>query len=168
MGPQNMPEVRMRKARFNKKERPRDEFSENVVQVDRVTRVVAGGKRMRFRATVVVGDKNGKVGLGVAKANDVATAVQKAARKARQNLIQIPIKNETITREIRFEFGAAVVLLKPAAKGTGIIAGGPVRIVANLAGVKNILGKILGSPNKINNLKAIMGALEELAERARQ
>jgi len=141
------------------------EFEEQVVQIDRVTRVVAGGKRLRFRAIVVIGNKLGKVGLGVAKANDVVSAVAKAKNSAKKHLISAPIKNDTIPHEIYQTYGSAKILLKPAAPGTGIIAGGPVRIVANLAGIKNILGKILGSSGKINNLKAIILALTNLAKR---
>ena len=155
-----LPEIRIDKTKKTKK--PEEEFSEELVQVDRVARVVAGGKRMRFRATVVIGNKNGKVGLGVDKANDVASAIKKAVRKAKNDLITVPIKNETIPHQIYQTFGAAKVLLKPTSKGTGIIAGGPVRVVAVLAGIKNISGKILGSQNKINNLKAIILALKKM------
>jgi small subunit ribosomal protein S5 len=161
-----LPEVKITKKDFKRREsrleKRDEEFTENVVQVDRVSRVVAGGKRMRFRATVVVGNKNGKVGLGVDKANDVVSAVKKAVREAKNNLITVPIKNDTIPHEIFETYGSAKVLLKPAAQGTGIIAGGPVRVVAELAGIKNILSKILGSNNKINNLKAVLIALKKL------
>ncbi len=169
--PPKLPEVRIRKAmpvgrhggtRKAKKEKVAGEFSEQVVQIDRVARVVAGGKRLRFRAVVVVGNQADKVGLGVEKANDVATAVQKAVKVAKKNLISVPIKNETIPHEILQSFGSAKVLLKPAPKGTGIIAGGPIRVIANLAGIKNISAKILGSSNKMNNLKATILALEKL------
>ena len=171
--PPKLPEVRIRKAtsagrhgerRKAKKEKVAGEFSEQVVQIDRVARVVAGGKRLRFRAVVVVGNQTDKVGLGVEKANDVATAVQKAVKVAKKNLISVPIKNETIPHEILQSFGSAKVLLKPASKGTGIIAGGPIRVIANLAGIKNISAKILGSPNKMNNLKATILALEKLRQ----
>jgi small subunit ribosomal protein S5 len=176
-----MPEVKMGNSNFQNRpgnnqnfnnRRPRkfdpdkikDEFTETVVQIDRVTRVMAGGKRMKFRATVIVGNKNGKVGLGVDKAGDVVSAVKKAVREARNNLITVPIKNETIPHEIFQSYGAADVLLKPAKKGTGIIAGGPVRVIAELSGIKNIIGKILGTNNKINNLKAVLIALKKLGE----
>jgi len=167
----SLPEVKITKKDFKAKEtksnkpseKKAEEFVEEVVQIDRVTRVVAGGKRMRFRATVLVGNKNGKVGLGVEKANDVVSAVQKAVRQAKNNLINVPIKNETIPAEILETYDSAKVLLKPAALGTGIIAGGPVRMVAELSGIKNIISKILGSDNKINNLKAVLAALNKLA-----
>jgi len=161
--PPKLKEVRIFKKISYKK--PEEEFSEEVVQVDRITRVVAGGKRLRFRATVIIGNKNGKVGLGVNKANDVVTAIQKAVRVAKKHLIDVPIQNNTIPHEIIEKYGAAKVLLKPAAEGTGIIAGGPVRIIANSAGIKNICGKILGSHNKINNLKAVIMALKKLSPR---
>ncbi len=159
-----MPADRRREARRGKRERIAEEFSEQVVQISRVARVVAGGKRLRFRAVVVVGNQSGRVGLGVEKANDVATAVQKAVKVAKKNLIPVPIKNETIPHEILQSFGSAKVLLKPASKGTGIIAGGPIRVIANLAGIKNISAKILGSSSKMNNLKATVMALEKLTK----
>ena len=166
--PPKLPEVKMKSVEKKQEKRIQEEFSEQVVQIDRISRVVAGGKRLRFRATVVVGNKNGKVGLGVAKANDVVGAVQKAVREAKKDLIIVPIKNETIPHEIYQNFGSARVLLKPAAKGTGIIAGGPVRIIAELSGIKNILSKILGSPNKINNLKAVISGLKKIASQQAQ
>ncbi len=159
-----MPAGRQKETRKAKGERITEEFSDQVVQINRVARVVAGGKRLRFRAVVVVGNQSGKVGLGVEKANDVATAVQKAVKVAKKNLISVPIKNETIPHEILQTFGSAKVLLKPAPKGTGIIAGGPIRVIANLAGIKNISAKILGSSSKMNNLKATIMALEKLGK----
>ena len=136
-----------------------------MIEVDRITRVVAGGRRLRFRAAVVVGNKAGKVGVGVAKANEVILAVQKAIRRAEKNIIKVPIINDTIPHEVRIKEGAAQILLKPAPEGTGIIAGGVVRSIAEVAGIKNILGKILGSQNKINNLRAIISALKSLKSR---
>lgn len=138
------------------------EFTEEVIQVDRITRVVAGGKRMRFRAAVVIGDQKGKVGIGVAKANEVILAVQKAIKKAEKEVISVPIINDTIPHEVRVKVGSAQLLLKPCPKGTGIIAGGVVRSVAEAAGIKNLIGKILGSQNKINNLKALILAFKSL------
>ncbi len=170
INPPKMPEIdkpQFKSFPTDKGERDRrvkKEFEEQVVQIDRVARVVAGGKRLRFRAIIVIGNKLGKVGLGVAKANDVVSAVAKAKNSAQKNLIQVPIKNDTIPHEIYQTYGSARVLLKPAAKGTGIIAGGSVRIVASLAGIKNILGKILGSKGKINNLKAVILALTSFIE----
>lgn len=164
--PPKLPEVKVKKeeTKRKKKQKTEEEFSEQVIQINRVARVMAGGKRLRFRAVVVVGNSAGRVGLGVAKASDVVTAIQKASRLAKKNLITVPIKNETIPHEILQSFGSAKVLLKPASKGTGIIAGGPIRVIANLAGIKNISSKILGSQNKMNNLKAAIIALEKLRQ----
>lgn len=145
--------------------RPREEkkeYDEQVIHIDRIARTVAGGKRIRFRAAVVIGNRNGKVGIGVAKGGEVIIAVQKAINKAKKNLIEVPIVNETIPHEITQSFGAAYVLLKPAQKGTGIIAGGAVRAIADLAGIKNLISKILGSQNQINNLQATIEALKSL------
>lgn len=143
-------------------ERENKEYEEQVVHIDRISRTVAGGRRIRFRAAVVIGNRGGKVGVGVAKAAEVISAVQKAITLAKKNLINVPIVNDTIPHEIETDFGAAKILLKPAAKGTGIIAGGAVRAIANLAGIKNILSKILGSQNQVNNLQATIKALQEL------
>lgn len=144
------------------------EFEERVIQIDRIARVVAGGRRIRFRATVVVGNGAGKVGMGVAKASEVILAVQKAINHAKKYMITVPIVNETIPFEIEQSFGAARVLLKPATKGTGIIAGGAVRVAANLAGIKNLLAKILGSSSKINTLHATMEAFTNLEKMAKK
>lgn len=138
------------------------EFEEEVIHIDRISRTVAGGRRIRFRAAVVVGNYAGKVGIGVAKASEVILAVQKAINIAKKNLIKVAIINDTIPHEIEERYGAAKVFLKPASMGTGVIAGGAVRAIANLAGIKNILSKILGSQNQINNLRATMKALEKL------
>ena len=141
--------------------KPRSEFEEQVVHIDRISRTVAGGRRIRFRAAVVVGNRNGKVGIGVAKASEVILAVQKAITSAKKRLVVVPIVNDTIPYEIESQYGAAKVLLKPASQGTGIIAGGAVRAIASLAGIKNLLSKILGSQNQINNLRATIKALRE-------
>lgn len=138
------------------------EYQEEVIQIDRVTRVVKGGRRLRFRATVVIGNKKGKVGIGTGKANEVTNAIQKAVRQAKKNVIVVPMRNETIPHDIKIKFGSAKVLLMPASKGTGIIAGGPIRKVIELAGVKNILSKALGGSNKLNNAKATFEALKKL------
>lgn len=139
------------------------EFEQRVVDLRRVTRVTKGGKRMRFRATVLIGDKKGRIGLGVAKGADVALSNQKAGRRARKHLITIPLKNETIPFAVRAKFGAAVILMKPAPRGTGIKAGGPMRIIFELAGVPNVVGKILGTTkNKLNIIKATLEAIEQL------
>lgn len=138
------------------------EFDQALVDIARVTRVMAGGKRMRFRACVVIGDRKGRVASAVAKAADVTLAVNKAVAKAKKNLYNVPIVNETIPHEIYIKSGAAKILLKPAPKGTGIIAGGAVRTVLALAGVSNVVAKILGTNNKINNVRATIDALKKL------
>lgn len=141
------------------------EFEEEVIQVDRVTRVVKGGRRLRFRATVVIGNKKGKMGYGIGKATEVQQAIQKAVSKAKKRLIQVPIYNGTIPHMVQVKFKASKVLIKPASVGTGIIAGGAVRQIMELAGVSNILSKSLGSTNKINTAKATYLALTQLRER---
>ncbi len=138
-----------------------DEFDQVIIDIARVTRVMAGGKRMSFRACVVVGDKKGKVGSAVAKGADVTIAVNKAVTKAKKNLINVPIVNETIPHRVDCKFGAAKILLKPAPKGTGVIAGGAIRPVLELAGVSNVVAKILGTKNKMNNVKAAIKALSQ-------
>ena len=139
-----------------------DDFEQKVVDLARVTRVMAGGKRMRFRAAVIVGNKKGQVGIGVAKGADVSLAVDKATVKARKNLITVPMVNDTIPHEVRVKFCSARVLLKPARAGRGLIAGGPVRLVLELAGVKNVVAKMQGSENKINNIRAVIKGLSML------
>jgi small subunit ribosomal protein S5 len=141
-----------------RRDRVEDEFDQRVVELARVTRVMAGGKRMRFRALVVIGNKKGKVGVGLAKGADVSLAVQKAVTKARKALIQVPLKGDTLPHQITVKYKSAKVILRPAPTGTGIIAGGPVRVVLEMAGVPNVVSKILGSPNKINNVRAIIKA----------
>jgi len=159
-----MPEKKKRKTKEGKRvvEGKEPEFDQQVVDVSRVMRVTAGGKKLRFRACVVVGDRNGRVGSGIAKGNDVAIAVEKAVRQAKKQIIAVPIVKETIPHEIREKYKAARILLKPASKGKGIIAGGPMRVVLELAGVKNATGKILGSRNKINNVRCTINALKKL------
>lgn len=143
-------------------ERIKDEFDSKIIDLSRVTRVMAGGKRMRFRATVVVGDKKGRVGMAVAKGADVTLAVNKSTQKAKKNLVKVPIVNGTIPHTIQVKFGAAQVLLKPAPQGTGVIAGGPVRAVLDLAGVKDVVSKMKGSKNKVTNVRAVIQAFSEL------
>ena len=138
------------------------EFDQRMVDIARVTRVKAGGKRLRFRACVVIGNRQGQVGVGVAKGADVSIAVEKAARKARKNIIDVPIVNETIPHWIKVKYCAAKVLLRPAIKGRGIVAGGAVRTVLDLAGIKNVTAKMLGSNNKIANARATIEALQQL------
>lgn len=148
--------------KFGQKREEIKEYQEEVIQIDRVTRVVKGGRRMRFRATVVVGNKKGKVGIGIGKANEVPSSIQKAIRLAKKNLIQVPIIRNTIPHDIKFKYKSAIVLLIPASEGTGMIAGSAVRKVIELAGIKNILSKALGSANRINNAKATFMALSQL------
>ena len=146
-----------------RKEKPKDEFESKLLDLARVTRVTAGGRRLRFRAVMVVGDKKGKVGVGVTKGSDVAQAVEKATRLAKKNLIEVPIMEDTIPHEVSSKFGAARVLLKPQKKGRGLVAGGTVRVICSLAGIKNISSKIVGKTrNKLNNARATITALQKL------
>lgn len=140
------------------------EFEQRVIDLARVTRVMAGGKRMSFRACLAVGDKKNKVGLALAKGSDVSTAINKASTAARKMMISVKIINGTIPHRIKEKFKAAEVLLKPAPPGTGVIAGGTVRAVLELAGIKNVVSKMLGSKNKMNNAKAVINALKKLRD----
>ncbi|KKU86866.1 MAG: 30S ribosomal protein S5 [Candidatus Wildermuthbacteria bacterium RIFCSPHIGHO2_01_FULL_47_27] len=141
----------------------KDEFDSKLLDLARVTHVRAGGKRLRFRAVVVVGDRAGRVGLGVAKGRDVAKAVEKATRFAKKYLIRVPISEGTIPHEVYSKFGSARVLLKPQRRGRGLAAGGTVRVVCALAGIRNVSSKILGrTGNKLNNAKATIEALKKL------
>ncbi len=145
----------------NKQEKERSEFETVTVEIDRVTRVVKGGRRLRFRALVVIGDKKGRVGAGIAKGTEVQAAVQKATLAAKKNLITVPLTaDNSIPHEVTIKQGAAHIMLKPAAAGTSIIAGGAVRSVVTLAGIENILSKSLGSGNKINVVMATLTALQ--------
>lgn len=143
----------------------KDDFESSLLDLTRVARMTAGGRRFRFRATIIAGDKRGSVGLGVAKGRDVAQAIEKATRIAKKDLIKIFITNETIAHQVEAKSGAARVMLKPQAKGRGVVAGGTVRIICNLAGIKNISSKIIGKTgNKINNARATLDALKKLKE----
>jgi len=137
-------------------------LTDKLVYINRVTKVVKGGKRLSFSALAVTGDGNGVVGIGVGKANTVPEAINKANAIARKNLLKVPLSGTTIPYKITVKFSAAKVLLKPAAPGTGIIAGGSIRAVVEAAGIKDILAKSLGSSNRINTAKATMVALSRL------
>ena len=141
------------------------EFEEVVINIDRVARVVKGGRRFRFKALVVVGNRKNKVGVGVAKGADVQTAIAKATDVAKKHLVTIPVLNETIPHEAEIKLSGARVLIKPAAPGTGIIAGGVVRSIINVTGIRNMLSKSLGSTNKVNIAYATVEALGSLVPR---
>ncbi len=139
------------------------EFAQRVVDLRRVTRVTKGGKRLTFRAAVLVGDGKGRIGFALGKGADVTLSTKKAFRRAQKELVTIPLRNETIPYAVYAKFGAAKVLIKPAPKGTGVKAGGPMRIIFELAGVSNVVGKILGTTkNKINIIKATLAAINQL------
>ncbi len=144
-------------------EREKPEFDQTIVELARVTRVTKGGKRLRFRCCLVIGDRKGRVGYGVAKGADVQIAVEKAYRQAKKNMITVPLVNGTIPFDITAKSTSAKVMLKPAPKGSGVIAGGALRTVFEYAGIPNISSKIMGSKNKINNIKATFVAFEELS-----
>lgn len=139
-----------------------EEFAEKIAQINRVAKKTKGGNKISFSVLVVVGDRKGKVGVGLGKALDVSSAVKKALSRAKKSMIEVPMKNTTIPHEIRMKKGAAKILLKPAPAGTGIIAGGAVRMVVEAAGIKDIVSKILGSNNKASNVYATMEALKKL------
>ncbi len=149
----------MYKKNFKKE---RSEFEEQVIQINRVSRTMKGGRRMSFRVLVVVGNKKGKVGIGTAKSNEILGAVNKAVAKAKKNLITVTIINGTIPHEAKVKFGSALLFMKPASRGTSIIAGGSVRLIVSMAGIKDILTKIIGSSNKINNAKATILGLSQM------
>lgn len=138
------------------------EFEERVVAINRVTKVVKGGRRFRFAALVVIGDKKGRVGFGTGKANEVPDAIKKAVEDAKKNVIKVPMVGTTIPHELTGTYGAGSVFLRPATEGTGIIAGGAVRDVLELAGLNDVLSKCLGSRTPINMVRATMTALKEL------
>lgn len=138
------------------------EFEEEVIQIDRVTRVVKGGRKLRFRATVVIGNRNGKVGIGIGKSHEVTGAIQKAIAQAKKDILIVKLNGSTIPHRIYVKYKAAKILLMPAAPGTGLIAGGTVRKVLDIAGIKDILSKAFGTTNKVNNSKATFEALSKL------
>lgn len=140
------------------------EFEETIVQINRISKKTKGGNQIRFSALIVVGDKKGKVGIGLSKAGDVRGAISKAISKAKRNLIIIPLKGTTIPYSTVEKFSAAKVVLKPAPPGSGIIAGGPMRVVLEAAGVRDASGKILGTKNKISNVYATLEALKTISK----
>ncbi|MDD5569032.1 MAG: 30S ribosomal protein S5 [Candidatus Pacebacteria bacterium] len=154
---------RDRGPRTNEKKEVKDEFESKLLDLARVTKVTGGGKTLRFRAVIIVGNKDGKVGLGVAKGLDVSQAIDKATRFAKKNVIIIPIVKGTIPHEVEIKFGPSRVLLKPQQAGKGLVAGGTVRVICSLAGIQDISSKILSqTTNKLNNARATMKALEQL------
>lgn len=148
-----------------RKPKEQKEFEETILQIARVTRVVKGGRRMRFRVSVIIGDKKGRVALGIGKAGEVLMAIQKAVAVAKKQLVRIPIFEDTIPHEINATFKASRVLLFPAPEGTGVIAGGAVRKILELAGVKNVLSKVHGSRNPLNIAYCTFTALAQLQNR---
>jgi len=140
------------------------EFEETVVQIRRISKKTKGGNRIRFSALVVIGDKKGRVGVAVAKAGDVRSAIRKAIEAAKRKMIKIPLSGTTVPSSVTEKFSAAKIILKPAPSGSGIIAGGPMRVVLEAVGVKDAVGKILGTKNKISNVYATIKALEKMSK----
>lgn len=145
-----------------------NEFQETVVQVNRVSKKTKGGNTIRFSVLVVVGDRKGRVGVGLGKAPDVVSGIHKAISYAKKHLVEAPIKGTTIPYKLEVKYGAARVLLKPAPPGSGIIAGGPVRAVLEAAGVRDVVAKMLGSNNKVSNVYAVIDGLKQLANLKRK
>ncbi|MFH1841024.1 MAG: 30S ribosomal protein S5 [Candidatus Shapirobacteria bacterium] len=145
-----------------------DGFEEKIIQINRVSKKTSGGNRVGFSVLTVVGDKKGRVGVGLGKAPDVTGALRKGMNRARKTMTEISLKGTTIPYEVRIKVGAARILLKPAPAGTGIIAGGPVRAVVEAAGVRDIVAKILGTRNKASNVYATMAALKTLKRQKRE
>ena len=147
---------------MNRQYREPKEFEEKVIQVNRVSKKTKGGNRIGFSVLMVIGDRKGRVGVGLGKAPDVVSAIRKGIARAKKDLFEVPMKGTTITHEVRIKQGAAKILLKPAPPGTGLMAGGPVRAVIEAAGIKDIVSKILGTTNKASNVYATFAALKKL------
>lgn len=162
MAKTSQPDRKKNDRRSNRPRREPSEYEDVTLAIDRVTRVVKGGRRMRFRAVVVLGNRKGKVGIGTGKAGEVQAAIQKAQRDAKRHLLIVPMAESTIPHEVNVKHKAARLRLMPASKGTGLIAGGPLRIILDLAGVKDILAKRFGTTNKLVNAQAAMKALKTL------
>ena len=145
--------------KFEKYEKPVSEFTDKVIQIKRVSKKTKGGNQIHFTALVVSGDKKSRVGVGLGKAKSVADAIQKGIKKAQKSLIEIPIVNGTVSSSIQYKFKGGIVLIRPGKTGSGLIAGGPVRAVVELAGIKDIVSKIIGSRNKSINVWATLKAL---------
>lgn len=152
---------------FQPRQQEKTEYEQKLLDVARVVRVVAGGRRFRFRAVVIIGNKKGKVGVGVAKGQDVSLAVEKAVADAKKHLVKVALVNGTIPHTVEAKFNSAKVLLKPGVKGGGIVAGGAVRVICDLVGIESISGKILGkTKNKLNNARATIVAFSKLKKQA--
>lgn len=145
-----------------KRDGGRDEFEQRILEIARVTRVMAGGKRMNFRACVAIGDRKGSVGVGLGKGADVTIAINKAVNRAKKTLVKVPVLNDTIPHAILQKVGAASIIFKPARKGSGVMSGGVARAIIELSGIKNISSKVLGSNNKVNNARCTLAALSNL------
>jgi len=144
------------------------EFEETVIQINRISKKTKGGNQIRFSALVVVGNKKGKVGIGLAKATDVRGAIKKSIEAAKRRLVTVALNGTTVPYSVREKFSAAEVLVKPAPAGSGIIAGGPMRVVMEAAGIRDVVGKMLGTKNKISNVYATLQALETITRMARR
>ncbi len=161
-----LPFKRKRSAFIKRRNKEKDEFEQKIVDLARVTRVMAGGKRLRFRACMIIGDRKGRVGLGLAKGSDVALAIGKAIARAKKNVINVPIINGTIPHQVEIKNKASRLLIKPGRKGSGLKAGGVLRIVLELAGIHDIVAKIMGTNNKINNAQTALLALKSFKREA--
>lgn len=159
---------RNNRRRGRDRRRQEKEFDHNLLDVARVARVVQGGRRFSFRATTAIGDRRGKVGVGVAKGVDVSTAIGKSIHDAKKNLVTIPIYRDTIPHEVEAKYESARIILKPARIGKGIVAGGAIRVLADLGGIKNLTAKSLGSRNKVNTARAMLVALSKLKLREKK